>query len=55
MFGAETAWREIPHTLERHQLSANLLTTLGKRVTHRKRTKTEERAKVVAAAWGKIN
>jgi len=30
MFGAETAWQEIPDRLERNQLSVGLLGTLGK-------------------------
>jgi hypothetical protein len=30
MFGAETAWQEIPDRLERNQLSVSLLVILGK-------------------------
>ncbi len=32
MFGAGTAWQEIPERLERNQLSVSLLVTLGKSI-----------------------
>jgi hypothetical protein len=32
MFGAGTAWQEIPDRLERNQLSVSLLVTLGKSI-----------------------